>query len=228
MYTLILCLCFVGLLFNDSNLKFERPAFYHAGVATPITLSSFVFMTLMFAPKFRKIIKGKKIELHDIKPQSDDDSASSGMELQRVKSGVRRASARHDSRFSSRSFRSSVGTLGVGSPMSSNPLSEEGRASSSSAMELEEKHKKEVDALKKKLQAAEGQMKRMEMKYREEKKKNEARRTEEARSNALGGTTLEKIPEGSNWKIFYDQDGNPYYYNITTEECSYTRPQKWF
>ena len=29
-------------------------------------------------------------------------------------------------------------------------------------------------------------------------------------------------------QIFYDQDGNPYYYNVTNEECSYTRPKSWF
>ena len=181
------------------------------------------------------MLHSSQLELHDIKPQSDDDaSTGSGMELQRTKTGVRRASSRHDSsRISTRSSRFSLGALsqsvrGVGSPMSSNPLSEECRMSSSSTMELEEKHKKEVAALKKKLEAAEGQMKRMETKYREEKKKNEARRSEEARSKALGGATMEKIPEGSNWKIFYDQDGNPYYYNVSTEECSYTRPSKLF
>ena len=115
MYTLILCLCFVGLLFNDPNLKFEQPAFYHAGVATPITLASFVFMTLMFLPKFRKILKGKKLEITDIKPHIDDDSLGDGMELQRVNTGVRRASSRHDSRFSMRgSSRFNSAASGIG------------------------------------------------------------------------------------------------------------------
>ncbi|GMH63819.1 hypothetical protein TL16_g03810 [Triparma laevis f. inornata] len=232
MYTLALCLCFVGFLVWDKDLKFKRPAFYHAGVATPISLASFVFMNLMFGPKFRKIIRGKRMEFTDIKPKEDDGSVHSGdgVQLQRM-TGVARGNSVRRSVPKRGSSRWSVGSF-IGSPLSSRSgfvMDEESSAGGGlggrSNSDLEEKHAAEIKKMETKYKALEEQYKRREQKFKETMKKEEQRRRQ---AREIGDSGLERAPEGSNWKIFYDQAGNPYYYNIDSEECSYTKPDKWF
>jgi len=226
MYTLVLCLCFVGYLTFDRTLKFERPAFYHAGVALPISLASFVFMNLMFGPKFRKIIRGKKLELTDIKVKDDSSigSGDGGVEMNRM-TGVARGNSTRASSQKRGSSRWSVGSY-IGSPLSSRSgrgFDMEGGGGRSDS-DLEEKHSQEIKKMEGKYKALQEQYKRLEKLYKSEKRKEEEKRKQ---ATQLGDSGLEIAPEGSQWKIFYDQTGLPYYYNISTEECSYTKPAQW-
>ena len=261
MYNLTACLCFVGFLISDGRLKFDNPGFYHAGVAMPVTLASFVFMNLMFMPKFRKILYGKKLELTDMKVKessSGDLSKGGGLEMGKMSGSPSTSSTwrRGSSRWSLGSFNvgGSSGAMansprgGTRNPLADgsingsvisdessfveNEVEQRERVKSEGRQKLESdvvRLAKEKELLVKKGKKAidnytllESQYKKLEKHYQDQKTK--------IKEDALEARVEEmtKIPEGSSWNLFYDEAGNEYYYNSDNEECSYSKPARWF
>lgn len=180
------------------------------------------------------------MDFTDIKPKDDDCSVHSGdqgIQLRQM-SGVARGNSssrksmpkRGSSRFSVGSILSPLSSSGRSGFLSSRTgIDEESSADGGEVIErsnsyLEEKHATEIKKMEAKYKALEEQYKRREKKFKEVLKNEEEKRK---KARLIGDSELERVPEGSVWKIFYDQEGNPYYYNTVTEECTYSKPDKW-
>ena len=70
----------------------------------------------------------------------------------------------------------------------------------------------------------ESQYKKLELKYKQVK---EEMRGAEKEKEQLAKEREGKIPEGSKWQIFLDENGYDYYYNSETEACQYEKPERW-
>ncbi|GMH47586.1 hypothetical protein TrVE_jg8269 [Triparma verrucosa] len=237
-YTFVVCLCMIFLLISDDRIMYKFPAKDKYFRIIPLSLGSFIFVNLMFLPKFNYIMKQEKIELTDLTKALPKKSSVDGLGGEGAGGEKQSFSGKHSGNLAVSSFKkrdvvatTTTTTTTATSDATSRPGMGRRESSFSTKNPMASK-----EPSSKKMQRLEKENERLNALLMSQKQiiatsgsdffggPPTAVLGEEGWVGRESSVSMVMPSQNSDWQMFHDAEGHPYYYREKDGKCQYDAP----